>query len=74
MFEHLQDNPEIIVHGFRHAGIFEALSILDEDELPTYNSEDSDIEEDYTDENNDEGVIQAMSDERSSLTVFCLYR
>ena len=69
MFEHLQDNPQVIVHGFRHAGIFDALSILDEDELPTCSNEDFDIEEDDTDENNDEDVIQAMSDVRSSLTV-----
>ena len=73
MFEHLQDNPQIIVHGFRHAGVFDALSILDEDELPTYSSEDSDIEEDDTDENYDENVIQAMSDVRSSLTVSPVY-
>lgn len=73
MFEHLQENPQIIVHGFRHAGVFDALSILDKDELPTYSSEDSDIEEDDTDENNDEDVIQAMSDVRSGLTVSSVY-
>ena len=33
MFEHLQDNPKILVHGFRHTGIFDVLEILDEDEL-----------------------------------------
>ena len=40
---------QIIVHGFRHAGIFDALGILDKDELPRYSSEeDSDIEENNT--------------------------
>ena len=70
VFEHLQDNPQIIVHGFRHAGIFDALGILDEDELPGYSSEeDSDIEENNTDED----VIQAMGSARSSLAVSTVY-
>ena len=71
VFEHLQDNPQIIiVHGFRHAGIFDALGILDEDELPRYSSEeDSDIEENNTDED----VIQAMGSARSSLAVSTVY-
>ena len=73
MFERLQDNPQTIVHGFRHAGIFDALSILDEDELPTKRNEDSNIEEDDTDENNDEDVIHAMSDVRSSLMASSVY-
>ena len=73
MFEHLQDSPQIIVQGFRHSEIFDTLSILDEDELPTYSSEDSDIEEDDTNENNDEDVVQAMSDVKSSLTVSSVY-
>ena len=75
MFEHLEDNPQIIVHGFRHAGIFDALGIVDEDELPIYSSEeDSDIEEDDTDENDDdEDIIQAMGDMRGSLTVSTVY-
>jgi len=46
-FEHLQDNPHIIVNGFRHAGIFDALEIIDQDELPDYESDgNSDFEED----------------------------
>ena len=70
VFEHLQDNPQIIVHGFRHADIFDALGILDEDELPRYSSEeDSDIEENNTDED----VIQAMGSARSSLAVSTVY-
>ena len=78
VFEHLQDNPQIIVHGFRHTGIFDALGILDEDELPSYNSEeDSDIGENNTDvieENNtDDDVIQAMGSARSSLAVSTVY-
>ena len=44
MFEYLQDNSQIIVHGFRHARVFDTLGILDDDELPDYmNDEDSDI-------------------------------
>ena len=57
MFEHLQDNPQILVHGFRHAGVFDALGILDEDELPIYNSEeDSDSDEDDTEKNEDSDI------------------
>ena len=82
MFEHLQDNPQILVHRFRHTGVFYALGILDKDELPICNSEedsdndeddtdkneDSDIEEDDASENDD--VIQTM---RNSLTVSTVY-
>ena len=58
--EYLQDNTQIIVHGFRHAGVFDALGILDDDELPDYmNDEDSDLDEDsvdeYRDDDNDDG-------------------
>jgi len=28
LYEHLENNPHIIVNGFRHAGIFRALNIL----------------------------------------------
>ena len=69
----MQDNLQIIVHGFRHAGIFDALGILDEDKLLIYSSEgESDIEGDDFDES-DEDVIQAMSSARSNLTVSTVY-
>ena len=47
LFEHLTNNPHIIVNGFQHAGIFTALGLLDDDtELPDYGemSADSDYE------------------------------
>ena len=47
LYEHLTDNPHVIVNGFRHAGIFTALGLLDDDtELPDYGemSADSDYE------------------------------
>ena len=31
LYEHLTDNPHIIVNGFRHAGIFTALGLLNDD-------------------------------------------
>ena len=71
VFEHLQDNPQIIVHGFRHAGIFDALGILDEDELPKYSSEED--SDDIEENNTDEDVIQAMGSARSSLAVSTVY-
>ena len=45
MFEHLQANPQIIVHGFRHAGVFDTLGIIiDDDKLPEYGDDmESDV-------------------------------
>ena len=40
LYEYLEDNPQIIVHGFRHAGIYDALGLLDEDDLPDYTTTD----------------------------------
>ena len=46
LYEYLEDNPQIIVHGFRHAGIYDALGLLDEDDLPDYTTTDeSDMDE-----------------------------
>ena len=71
MFEYLQDNPQIIVHGVRHAGVFNALGILDDDELPDYiNDEDSDLDEDSVDEDSDEDILDTVG---SSLTISAVY-
>ena len=46
--EYLAENPHIIVSGFRHAGIYAALGLLDndaDDELPDYN--DTSAESDW---------------------------
>ena len=46
LYEYLGDNPQIIVHGFRHAGIYDALGLLDEDDLSDYTTTDeSDMDE-----------------------------
>ena len=46
LYEHLTNNPHVIVHGSRHAGIFAALGLLDDTELSEYGemSADSDYE------------------------------
>ena len=63
----MQDNSQIIVHGFRHAGVFNALGILDDDESPDYmNDEDSDLDEDSVDED----ILDTVG---SSLTVSAVY-
>ena len=36
LYEHLTNNPHVIVHGFQHAGIFAALVLLDNTELSDY--------------------------------------
>ena len=85
MFKYLEDNPQIIVHGFRHAGVFGALGILDDDDLPEYKSdEDSDLDEDDIGKENGEASEDEASDEDyldtvchgnvgSSLTVSAVY-
>ena len=46
LYEYLEDNPQIIVHGFRHCGIYDALGLLDEDDLPDYaTTDESDMDE-----------------------------
>ena len=52
LYEHLEDNPLIVVvNGFRHVGIYDALRLIGEDddlqECPT--GDDSDNEESDTD-------------------------
>ena len=50
LYEYLEDNPHIIVHGFRHAGIYDALGLLDENDLPDYATDESDFSDYATDE------------------------
>ena len=50
LYEYLGDNPQIIVHGFRHAGIYDALGLLDENDLPDYATDESDFSDYATDE------------------------
>jgi len=74
VFEYLQANPQIIVHGFRHAGVFDALGIIDNDELPEYgdnleSNDDSELDEDV-----DDDCIEAMSRSSTScLSVATVY-
>jgi len=76
MFEYLEDNPH--VHGFRHAGVFSALGILDDDDLPEYeNDEDSDLDEDDVGRESgkaseDESSQDEASDEEMLDTVSCV--
>ena len=43
LYEHLTNNPHVIVHGFRHAGIFAVLGLLDDTELSDYVEMSADI-------------------------------
>ena len=48
LYEHLTDRPHIMVHGFRHAGVYSALGLLDDDnnDIPDYaTADDSDIDD-----------------------------
>ena len=73
-FEHLENNPQIIVHGFRHAGIFDALGIIDQDELPDYESDDdSDFDEDEDMDENEDMVMEMTCRVSGSLKVSDVY-
>ena len=50
LYEYLEDNPHIVVHGFRHARIFDALGLLDENDLSDYAIDESDSSDYATDE------------------------
>ena len=43
LYEHLTNNPHVIAHGFRHAGIFAVLGLLDDTELSDYIEMSADI-------------------------------
>ena len=48
LYEHLTDSPHIVLHGFRHAGVYSALRLLDDDDngIPDYTTtDDSDIDD-----------------------------
>ena len=45
--EYLADNPQIIVDGFRHAGIYAALGLLDKDDDDFPDCDDSNPESEF---------------------------
>ena len=69
LYEHLEDNPQIIVHGFHHAGIYDALRLIDEDDdLPEYPTSD----DDYDDES-DTDIDILVRNEKRQLSVLDVY-
>ena len=48
--EYLEYNPRITVHVFRHAAIYYALGLLDENDFPDYATDESDFSDYITDE------------------------
>ena len=75
--EYLADNPHNIVSGFRHAGIYAALGLLDndDDELPDYDDTSAESDYDSCDEDqlsqgectSDSTVIDVSSDEHHTV-------
>ena len=63
LYEDLADNPHIIVNGYRHAGVYSALGLLDEGvELPGH--DELDDESDYDDGSDvQDGNDSSSSDE-----------
>ena len=50
LYEHLTNNPHVTVNGFRHAGIFTALGLLDNDtELANYGEMSTESDFDLSD-------------------------
>ena len=58
VMEYLEDNPHIVVNRFKHAGIHQALGMLNDEyeELPTYTDDSEYTDDDSCDLHyNDEG-------------------
>ena len=76
MFEYLEDNPQIFVHGFRHVGIFNALGIINDNDLPEYTSdEDSDadkVEEESNKDTTSDEDINASTCGKFSHSICCV--
>ena len=70
VIEHLQDNPHIVVNGFKHAGIHQALGILaDENDLSPY----SDRSYEYSDESESFDEDEMPDDVSTPLSVHDVY-
>ena len=71
LYKHLENNPHIIVNGFRHADILKTLNILtDVDETSLVNYSDSSSEDSVSDIEEDEVLIP---DDAPSLLVSDVY-
>ena len=58
--QHLANNPHIIVHGFKHAGIYSALGLLaNKDTIPDYQA---------TDDSNIDNKIEELTEPNGSDT------
>ena len=51
----MTNNPHVIVHGFRHAGIFAALGLLDDTELSEYGEMSADSDYELSDDQQSQG-------------------
>ena len=70
LYEHLTNNPYVIVNGFRHAGVFTALGLLDDTELPDYSemSGDSDYQLSDDEQSQEECDSDLISDSEGGLS------
>ena len=55
LYEHLTNNPHVVVHGFRHAGIFTALGLLDDTELTDYGEMSANSDYELSDDQQSQG-------------------
>ena len=62
-----------MVHGFRHAGVYNALGLLDEDDLPDYATTDESDLSDYTSDELDIDMDEVMGSSSSKLSVSDVY-
>ena len=69
---YLADKPHIIVNGFKHAGIYSALGLLDDDDIPDYLTTDDSDTDDGEDEI-EELVEPSGSTTRNHLSVAAVY-
>ena len=55
LYEHLANNPHIVVHGFQHAGIFTDLGLLDDTELTDYGEMSTNSDHELSDDQQSQG-------------------
>ena len=62
VIEHLQDNPHIVVNGFKHAGIHQALGIMtDENDLSIYSDDSNEYSESFDEDGLPDDVSTPLS-------------
>ena len=71
LYEYLADKPHIIINGFKHAEIYSALGLLDDDNIPDYLTTDDSDNDDGEDEI--EELVEPSGSTTRNLSVAAVY-